>query len=119
MLINSLALQEEERNVTRTRITALLKTYRKGKVNKAEVDRYFSEWQEVAKRVNKGSAMLDKSTAVQERSKQHMKELEDLYTLLMKLLGMYDAFFKKMFSERPDSYIRAQTKIMDIINQPV
>ena len=84
-------------------------------MNKDEVNRYFTEWQEVAVRVRKGAEMLDTTTAVQERSKQHLKELSDLYDLLMKVLGMYDMFFKRMFQDTPERYERANRKILDML----
>lgn len=119
MLIHNWALTEEERNVTRTRVEALLITYRKGRMDRNEVNRYFSEWTEIATRLNKGAKVLDNNKAVQERSKQHMRELEDLYTLLLKLLGMYDEFFKRMYHEQPHYHVRAQRKIMDILQDRV
>lgn len=116
MLINQLAVSEEERNVTRARMKSLLRSYHRGKIGREEIDRYYTEWVEIATRLNKGAEMLDNGKAVQERSKQHMKELEDLYTLLLKMVGIYDMFFKRMFEEHPDRHVRAQSKIMDILN---
>lgn len=115
MLIYNMAVTEDERLVTKARVSSLLATYRRGSMTKEEVNRYYKEWIEVATRIHRGGMMMDEAHVVRDKSKEYLREMEDLYKLLLKVLGMYDAFFSRMYEGRYDLYERAQRNVLHVL----
>lgn len=118
MLINQMAISEEERKLSMNRTKNILAIYRRGTITKEEINRMFGEWMEIANRIQKGAMTIDSANVRRERSKQHLKELEDLYRLLLKMLGMYEMVFQRVFADTPERFERAQRKILDILLPP-
>jgi hypothetical protein len=105
-------LSEEEKTLGKNRIGSLLKAYRQNGINAEQINKYFGEWKEIAQRLKVGGGILDKNQAIQSGSKEHLEGMQDLYAYLLKLLGMYDAFFKVKFSGEIERYERARSAIL-------
>lgn len=91
----------------------LLEVYKKQtKLTKEQIHRFFGEWKAIATRISVGGPMLDNLHPIREESQKHAEDMYKLYTFLLKMLGIYDLFFEKMFEDRPDSLQRAKSQII-------
>lgn len=111
-LVHDLELDINELSAGEKRVKRMLELYRSGKWTKVEIQYHYNEWLKIAERVKNGATMLDGLKPVRPESIAYEKRVSDLYTFLMKLLGMYDMFFKHMYRERPDLYERALENIL-------
>lgn len=110
-LIYELKLDEEEIETGRRLAKAMLKIYRTGTWSKVEIEFHFTEWKRIAGRIKRGGAMLDNTSPLRQESKEYVEKLESLYTYLMGMLGLYDAFFRYMFQKNEEMYERARQTV--------
>lgn len=99
-LIEQLDISAEEYELTVKKIQGLVQIHNKQNYERGVLSTMFKEWQFVAERVNNGGKMLDKSFAMgSENSQDHLRKLEDLYTLQLQMLGMYEMVFREALDE--------------------
>lgn len=111
-LVAELKLETSEIEAAKNRLASMLVIYRTGRWQADDVKTHFSEWENIAQRIKRGGEMLDSMTTVREASNEHAEKIQSLYTFLMKLLGMYDAFFKYMLQKDPTAYDSAREKVI-------
>lgn len=114
-LIDQLNISNEERKITIDKVKILLKIDREKLITPANITRLFEEWKIVADRIQKGRVLLD--TVPMSGSKEveeHFRALNDLYSLQLKLLGLYSSFFEKHL-KKGDQYDRAYNEIYKIV----
>lgn len=110
--IDELSVSVEEKEVFKKRMSALLSAHKQEELTAQQITLFFNEWKEIAVRLKNGSALLDKTDASQENAKSHLHNLQTLYIFLLRLLGVYDHFFKTKFKQNADRYNRAQLTIL-------
>jgi hypothetical protein len=114
-LIEQLQVSEEEKQISFDKVRNLFRVDKAKAITKTNIDRFFEEWKVIAKRINTGTKMLDKAESQPEgaNTAQYVRELNDLYVLQLKLLGIYESLFKKWLTN--EQYYRAYDQIMQIL----
>ena len=109
-LIDQLNITNEEREITISKVKCLFNVHVKKTNNAMNTARFFEEWMAIAKRIKNGMTMLDKPPGDTEESRQHYDALYDLYVLQLKMLGLYEEWFRANLSNE-DQFLRAYDKV--------
>jgi hypothetical protein len=99
-LIEQLDITTEEYNLIVKKVQGIAQVHNKKNYERGVLSTMFKEWQFFAGRVNQGGGMLDKAFAMgSENSQEYLRQLEDLYTLQLQMIGMYEMVFREALDE--------------------
>lgn len=99
-LIEQLDITTEEYNLIVKKVQGIVKVHNKKNYERGVLSTMFKEWQFFAGRVNQGGGMLDDAFAMgSENNQEYLRKLEDLYTLQLQMVGMYEMVFREALDE--------------------
>lgn len=115
-LIDQLNISAEEKEITIAKVKNMLRINNEKLITSANITRLFEEWKMIAQRIKKGGMLLDSVPMEGSyETKEHFRALNDLYILQLKLLGMYEVFFKRNLSTQ-EQFQRAYNEIYKIVS---
>lgn len=94
-ILQQLKVSDEEKRLTIRKVSNLYNVYTNELFTKENVDRLYEEWVSIATRIQKGQPMLDRESG----DEDYFESIRDLYILQLKLLGLYELCFRKMFKK--------------------
>lgn len=107
-VVETLHISKDEVAATAERVRNLLRLNLQSHLSETTITRLSEEWITVAKRLKKGQQLLDRET-----DEERLANLTGLYTFLLKILGIYDLFFKQNLPDHHYRYI--QGVVLDIL----
>lgn len=99
-LIEQLDITTEEYNLIVKKVQGIVQVHNAKNFERGTLSSMFQEWKFFAGRVNQGGGMLDNAFSMgSENSQDHLRKLEDLYTLQLQMIGMYEMVFREALDE--------------------
>lgn len=117
-LVQRYNISKDEVDSSSKKVRFMLQVMKQNNLKEEYVTKIYEEWVTVAKRLKKGREMIEQTeqtfpTNTQLDTNDRFKNLMNLYSFLLSVLGFYDTFFKMTLSE--PHHKKLQSAILEIL----